>query len=182
MKFTQRDKRAIRLGAVALAVLVVFQLGQIVAGSWQSARTRLSAAETARQAIESRQRKQALQVPRLELLWGEAACEPLLPVREARLRFVKTVEEKLESGGLKVQDIRPQAGRKLRELDRTAVLRMQVQAQASLDQVTKALASLRRADQLVLVERLSLEPDAKRREKLAVNLTLATLARTEDER
>lgn len=181
MNLSRRDKRAVVIGGLVLVVLLGYRyVAAPLTASWQNARQRIAETSAVRAAWRARANRLAAQQRRLEPIYGKAIGEPLPMVAKARANFVKTVQDILQSSGMSSQSVQSQPLRPLREVPGVALVALQVRTSGKPRQLMKALAAMRKADQLILVQSLSAEPGGERSKKMSISMVLATLANMEE--
>ena len=177
MNLSNRDKRAVRIGAIGLAVILVAKLFVIPwMASWSDARRRIASAD---QQIEQLQRpiRRALGLQKhLERLYGPGVNRPCQDIEAANLSLMKVAGQLEKSGGMKPTSNVPQRGRRLTDVPGVELVLLQIRGKCKLQQLSKTLAALLTSETLVFVERLSVTNDQKKPGQLDVTLVLATLA------
>lgn len=176
MNLTQRDKRAILVGVIVIvAAFAVRFAGLPMYDRWQTARLDIAAHRAALADIERRTGRLATSHVMLKQTYGDAVSKPLEDIHKTQLQFHKTVQDLLKSAGVAYTSIQPQTPRAVRDAGVTMVS-LRVTGMCQLPQLTKCLASLREAEQLVIVERIDVTADEKKPNQLSLTLTLATVA------
>ena len=177
MTLTPRDRRALILGVVALAVLVVARWFIVPwVDDWCGARDRIATL-----GITLNQRERAVgrilaQRGRLAGAYGPAINEPLQGVDEAQISLFQVALDVLAANGFGLTDYQPQRGRRLKEIPGVEYVPLQVRGTCKLPQLAKCLAALRGAKTLVFVDRVVVANTEKKPGNLEVTLVLATLA------
>lgn len=178
MNLSQRDRRAILLGAGLLALLLGYRF--VLSpwlDSWSDARARIELAASQESALRAQVAQLRSQERMLGPIYGEAINAPLPTVEDARLSFVKVTEDLLKSSGLEVRGIRSQPMTDLRELPGVALVSLQANCVGRPNSIAQCLAKMGESEQVVLVQKLDVTPDGNG-DKMSVSMVLATLART----
>ncbi len=183
MNLSQRDRRAIFFGAIAiLAVAGYLYVVSPFLASWSEARATIQGARAAELRLAAdRDRLESLR-RQLAPYYGPGLDRPLPPVTQVRVGFVKTVQELLKQNGLESRDVRSQPLQTIREVPGVGLVALEVECQGSPQSLINTLGKLGSAEHPILVERLTVEPDPQRSDQVRVSLTLATFATLEDAR
>jgi len=177
MNMTDRDRRAIYLGVGVVTALALVQFALLPwVASWRDARQRITTARTQLLELEVQVSRISGLRRRVEDVLGPAAGRPLPMLKDAQVRSVKAAEQLLQTGGVQVTSVRPQAVQPLRDLPGISMAVLQVDGQAQFMQVPACLASIGSAEMLLLVEKLTLAPSPQQPGMMAVTLVLAAPA------
>ena len=180
MKLTPRDRRAFVLGAAGLAAIALVSYVVLpMAERWQLARAQIEDGRARRTRLQSDLGVLLRQRERLVEAYGPAAGRPLEGAEQTRIAFLKAVQDLLRNAGLQEPNLQPQAPRTVSELPGVQMLSVQAGGKCQLPQLAKCLAELRKADRLIVVDRLTATANPKQPGQLEVTLVLATLARQE---
>ena len=183
MNLPTRDQRAILIGAAALALILGLRFIAVpIAQTWQGARARISRAQTELESLKAQIADLQTQHRQLAPVFGPSVSERPPSAQDARVRFVKTVVEPLESAGLDVPSTRTQPLRRLREVSGVGLVTIQVRAVGDLPKLAETLGAMRQTDQLILVESLSASTDEEDPGDLEISMVLATTAQWEEAR
>jgi hypothetical protein len=177
MKLSWRDRRAVLVGAAALLAVFLVRYALIPwIHSWQAARGRVAAARAELDDVRSTMQRLLRVRDRTLATYGQAVAKPLEDVEATRIAFLKTVQDVLRAGGVEYKSIDPQPTKALRELPGVEWVPCEVKGSCQLAQLAKCLAELRKAEKLVIVDRITASGGEKEPGKLEVSLVLATLA------
>ena len=178
-RLNQRDKRALIVGAVAIAVILAYMSAGPWFEDWQSIRADLKAGrnqlkviapadddETAKATWE----KLALRVPVFEMPLPESKQSPL---------FRNKFSDQLKKTGIKVKTLQPIGGKGARPIPGTRVklLKFQCRGKCSLNQVLDLLAGLNSNPHLAGIEELSIKFGQKDRKQMDLVMTVSTFAK-----
>lgn len=181
MSMNDRDRRAVRWGlAILLSLGIVQFLVRPWLADWREVRERIATAQVELAGLEAQVQRVVGQRQRLEDVLGAAVSKPLPTVEEARIRAVKAAEQLLQSAGIQATGVRPQSPRPLRDLQGVTLISTQVEGSGQFMQIPQCLASIQAADQLFIVEKLSISPSPRRPGQMSLSLVLGTLAREEN--
>lgn len=168
-KLSQRDKRALKLGGVIAAAIVLFALGSTWLDNWAAVRTSLKKAKADLKIINPDNAKlQALLsvVPKFEIPQTEET---------QKLLFRDKFNEQLKKAGIKAEPLQalapvrsPNPGCKL--------LRLKCKAKCTFEQMLNLLADLNDNPYLVGVEEFNIKCDPKKRQEIVLNLTVSTFS------
>ena len=177
LNVSPRNRRAIILGAAALAVILAARLVLIPwIDSWQQARQQIADAQGGLRDLDGQLRRLLAQRQRLEKIYGPGSAKPLADVQAAKSALVG-VKDILKAGGFNPTSFRPQPPRSLRTLREVELVPLQVRGKCKLPQLVNSLAGLRKSQTLFFVDRLTITNDQKKPGELDVVMVLATLAR-----
>lgn len=178
MTFSARDRRALSLGAAGLVLIAATRYGVMPwVDRWLDARRRIVAARTELADLELAVRRVLGQRQRLERVYGPAVRTAPADLETARVELYRAVQQCLKANGIKPMDYQPQPPRRLREVPGVQLVPLQVRAKCAFAQLVKCLASVRAADSLVIVDRVTAVNNEKSPGQLEVTFMLATLAR-----
>ena len=178
-RMSQRDKRALTFGIVAVAVILSYMSAGPWFKDWQDIKANLEAKrdqlkviaptdddETAKAARE----KLALRVPVFEMPLPESKQSPL---------FRNKFSEQLKKAGIKVKTLQPVGGKSARPIPGTRVklLKFQCRGKCSLNQVLDLLVGLNSNPYLAGIEELSIKFGQKDRKQMDLVMTVSTFAK-----
>ena len=178
MKLTDRDRRAIRWGAVALSLIFVVWLAGHAVSTWRGLRHDIQQARADLAVLSNDDMNRASQQRRLRRIFGPGITEDLPPVHEAKIQFVKDVQQVTSASGVGIASLTPQRVSLVREVPEVAVVAVQVKGACAMPQLANFLAQLQKCEHLMLVEKLNV---TKEGDKLSLSMTLFTLAYQERE-
>ncbi len=177
MTLSPRDRRALLLGAAGLMVICAARFVVIPwTDSWAAAREQIVTNQQQLGELERSIRRVLGQQGRLAETYGPAVNNPLQDLETARISLFKEVQEVLKTAGFTPTDYQPRPCRPLREIPGVEIVPLQVRGKCKLPQLAKCLDGMRKADTLVIVDRLSVANDEKKPGQLEVTMVLATLA------
>ena len=178
-RLSQRDKRALTFGIVAVAVILAYMSVGPWFKDWQDIRADLADKrdqlkaiapadddETAKAAWE----KLALRVPVFEMPLPESRQVPL---------FRDKFNEQLKKAGIKIKTLQPVGGKSARPIPgaRVKLLKFQCRGKCSLNQVLDLLAGLNSNPYLAGIEELNIKCGQKDRRQMDLVLTVSTFAK-----
>jgi len=174
---SQRDKRALTFGIVAVAVILSCMYAEPWFKDWQDIRASLADKrnqlkaiapadddETAKAAWE----KLALRVPVFEM--------PLPESRQAPL-FRDKFSDQLTRAGVKIKTLGPIGGKSAKRISGYKLLKFQCRGKCSLNQVLDLLAGLNSNPYLAGIEELNIKCGQKDRRQIDLLLTVSTFAK-----
>lgn len=178
MNLSARDRRAVMLGVGALAVILVFKFAVMpVLSDWGDTRDRIDEARATLDEYDRKDKRLADRQQRLELTYGPAVTRPLDDVEATKLAFHKVLQDRLKSGGFKLESLQPQAARSIRKhVPGVAVIPVRVVGKCQMQQLAKSLAELRKAERLIIVDHVDVSNDPKKPAELKVAMVLSTVA------
>ncbi len=179
-RMSQRDKRALTFGIVAVAVILAYMSVGPWLKDWQDIRANLEAGrkrlkviapaaddETAKADWE----KLALRVPVFEMPLRETKQVPL---------FRDKFSDQLKRAGIKVKTLQPVGGKSARPIPGTQkvkLLKFQCRGKCSLNQVLDLLAGLNSNPYLVGIEELNIKCGQKDRRQMDLVMTVSTFVK-----
>ncbi|MDY7011004.1 MAG: GspMb/PilO family protein [Planctomycetota bacterium] len=182
MTLSPRDRRALLLGAAGLVVICAAHFAVIPwVESWTAAREQIVANQQQLRDQERLIRSVLGQQRRLMETYGLAVNNQLEDLETARVSLFKEVQEVLKTSDFKLTDYQPRPPRILREISGVEIVPLQVRGKCQLPQLVKCLSGMRKADTLVIVDRISVTNDEKKPGQLEVTMVLATLAEQKKE-
>lgn len=177
MTLSDKDKRAIRIGAIALGIILVARFLLIPwMDSWFDARRRIATADEQLERLQKPIRRALGLQKHLERLYGPGVNRPCQDIEAAKLSLMKVAGQLAKFGGMQPSSNVPQRGRSLANVPGVEIVLLQIRGKCDFPQFSKTLAALMKSETLVFVERLSLTNDQKKPGQLDVTLVLATLA------
>ena len=176
-RLSQRDKRALTFGIIAVAVILAYMSVGPWFKDWQGIRADLKARrdqlkviapadddETAKAAWE----KLALRVPVFEMPLPESKQVPL---------FRDKFNEQLKKAGIKIKTLQPIGGKSAKRISGYKLLKFQCRGKCSLNQVLDLLAELNSNPYLAGIEELNIKFGQKDRKQMDLLLTVSTFAK-----
>jgi hypothetical protein len=169
-KLSQRDKRALKLGALSIAAILVFVFATAWLEHWTQVRESLVVARADLRIISPNKAKQE----------GLLTIVPVfeMPERQEEQKFLfrDKFNEQLKKAGIKSGPVQFSAGKSARQDGYTLVL-LKFSAKCKFDQVLDLLAELKNNPYLVGIEQLNIKCDPKKRQEVELDLTLSTFAK-----
>lgn len=170
VKMSERDKRALKLGAVCAGVILVFVFSSKGLTYWMDVRRTLAAAKAQMQAISTKSAKQA----------SLRSIVPVFEMPQSREKqkflFRDKLNEQLNKAGIKSEPLQVlnigkslQGGYKL--------MRLKCSSKCKLEQVLNLLASLKENPYLVGVEQLRLRCNPKKKQEIEMDLVVSTFVK-----
>jgi Tfp pilus assembly protein PilO len=155
IKLSDRDRRAVRLLAAALAgIAAVWFVVLPFFSSWASARDRAAAAEAQIAELEVKIDRLMRQRARLSYVYGPSLQKALPTAPAARLSVIKNATDALTAAGLKSQSLQPRPNQRLRNAPGLVLVPIQVQAAGGYQQVVTLLSNLAKSETLIIVDRI----------------------------
>ncbi|MHC4717943.1 MAG: hypothetical protein ACYS5V_13295, partial [Planctomycetota bacterium] len=116
MNLSPRDRRAIRLGVIALAAIFLVRVAVMPwIDSWANARSRIAANRTAMTDLQGQVRRVLGRRRRLAGEYGPAVGKELPDAESAPVKLLQAVQGVLGKGGFKLTDYQPQPARPVRQ-------------------------------------------------------------------
>jgi len=179
MKLTTRDKRALWIGGVGLAVLLVVRGVAIPwIDRWSDARAQAASASAELDALGGRMTRVLSRHADLSKRYGQGVFRPLADVETAQRDLLTAARDVLNKSKLGQLEYFPQKARPLRDVPGATRVAVQVKAKCKLDQLTKCLKGLSATPTLVMLDSLAVDNDAKKPGQLTVTLMFAAVAET----
>lgn len=169
-ELSQRDKRALKLGAVSVAAIFVFVFATAWLEHWAQVRESLAAARADLRIISPNKAKQE------GLLTIVPVFEMPQKQEEQKFLFRDKFNEQLKKARIKSGPVKLSAGKSARRNGYTQVL-LKCSAKCKFDQVLDLLAELKNNPYLVGIEQFSIKCDPKKRQEVELDLTLSTFAK-----
>jgi hypothetical protein len=170
MKLNEKDKRAIKLGVVAAAAVIVFLVGSTWLERWKNARAEGSILKSKLETIdvdETKQKGLMAIVPAFEMPLGE---------EEQGFLFRDEFNNQLKKAGIKNDPLKIQV--KTRSpLTGYKSLFLVCTAKCRFSQALDLLARLNENPYLVGIEEFKVKIDPKKRSEVQLNLTVSTFTK-----
>ena len=183
MTLAARDRRTIIAGAVILAVIVATRFAVIPwVDSWLDARRASQFDRRQLNEWETEIRRVLGQRKRLSDKYGPAVNQPLEDSQTARVSLFEAAQDAIKANSFEATYYEPQASRPLREIPGVQAIKLQVRGKCKLPELAKCLAAMRKADTLVIVDRLIIANGEKKPGQLEVTMMLMTLAKQDKAR
>lgn len=169
-KLTPKDIRALKIGVLCAAAILVFWVGSKIHSRWAKSRTAIATLNNKLELIDVEKAKQSglmSIVPKFEMPKEE---------EEQKFLFVNKLSDQFKKAGIKNQPLQvanilktKQAGYQL--------LRMKCSARCRLTQSLDFLADLKDNPYLVGIEELRLRIDKKKPQEVDIDLTVSTFVK-----
>ena len=170
-RLSQRDKRALKIGAVGVAAILGFVFVTTWFGHWAVVRESLA---TKRDRLEDINVSKAKQ----EGLWSKV---PLfeMPQKEEDQSFLfrDKISEQLKKAGVKPEPLKFLPAQKSKQVGGYKLLRLKCSGKAKFWQVLDLLASLNENPYLVGIEELRIRCDPKKPQEVELDLTVSTFVK-----
>ena len=168
-KLSQKDIRAVKLGAVGAALILLFVLASEWHERWTAAKAEAAELDAKLKAIDVDKARQAgltSIVPAFEM--------PLVEDEQSFL-FRDKLSEQLKKAGIKNKPLKVQAGRKSPRTGYT-LLYVTCSAKCRFSQALDLLAGLNENPYLVGIEEFRIKVDPKKRQEVDLDLVVSTFA------
>jgi len=169
-KLSERDKRALKIGAVCVVGIVVFAFAAEWLGHWGQVRKSLATAKADLKAINpSKADQEGLRsiVPAFEMPQDE---------EEQKVLFRNKLNEQLKKARINSKPLQTLGTVKSRDTG-YELLRLKCSGKARLAQVLDFLANLNENPYLVGIEEMQIKCDPKKRQEVELDLIVSTLTR-----
>jgi len=168
-KLSEKDIRAIKIGAVAAVIIAVLIFGSALNGRWKKAKTKGSVLKAKLDAIDVDQIKQA----------GLMSIVPVIEMpkieEEQKFLFRDKLSEQFNRAGIRNKPLQVQAGRKSPQAGYKLLL-VKCNATCRFSQVLDLLARLNENPYLVGIEELKIKCDPKKKGEVELDLVVSTFA------
>ena len=170
-KLSQRDKRALKIGAVCVVGILVFMFASDWLEHWRGVRVKLASAQEQLKIISPSEAK------REGLLSIVPAFE--MPVVEEKQKFLfrDKLNEQLKKAGVKSEPLQILAASKSQGRAGYKLVRLKCDAKCKFSQLLDLLANLKENPYLVGIEQLQMKCDEKKREQIELDLTVSTFVK-----
>jgi hypothetical protein len=171
-KLSQKDMRALKLGAVGAVIILVFVFGSAAHERWTKAKTNGAVLRSKLDVINVDKAKRA----------GLMSIVPVFEMpqveEEQKFLFRDKLSEQLNKAGIRSKPLQVQAGRKSPQSGYSLLL-VKCNATCKFDQLLDFLSRLNENPYLVGIEELKIKCDPKKRGEVELNLTVSTFAKKE---
>ena len=169
-RLSQRDKRALKIGAICVAGVVALVFGTKWIGHWAQVRRSLAAVKAKLEAISVDETKEA----------GVASIVPVfeMPQKEETQKFLfrNKLNEQLKKAGINSKPLQVLAAGKPTQ-DGYRLLRLKCNAKCRFGQLLDFLARLNENPYLVGIEEMRVKCDPKNRQEVELDLTVSTFVK-----
>ena len=170
-KLSERDKRALKIGAIGAAAILAFTFGTKWLGHWSEVRKSIAARETMLKSIEvdrdERERLMSI-VPAFEMPKQE---------EEQKYLFRDQFHEQLKKVGFKSEPIRVLRAKKTQAGTGYKLLALKTRGECEFEKMLDLLTNLNENPYLVGIEEIRMECDPKKRQKFKIDLTVSTFVK-----
>ena len=169
-KLSQKDIRTLKIGAVCVAVILVFVFASELIAHWTQARKSLAQLENKLELLDVDKAKQA----------GLMSIVPVfkMPEKEEMQKFLfrDKLDEQLKKAGINSKPLQVVSTGKSKQ---TAykLLRLKCNATCRFEQLLDLLANLKENPYLVGVEEMRIKCDPKKPQEVELDLTVSTFVR-----
>lgn len=171
MKLSQRDKRALKIGAVGAVAILAFTFGTKWVGHWSEVRESIAAKKTTLKSIQvdkAEQERLMSMVPVFETPQDE---------EKQKFLFREKFYEQLKKVGFKGEPIKVLRARKAQTGTGYRLLGLQTRGKCNFEQMLDLLTNLNENPYLVGIEELMMECDPKKRREFKLDLTVSTFVK-----
>jgi hypothetical protein len=166
-KLSEKDIRALKIGAVGVVAILVFVFGSEWIEHWSQARSSIEQVEAKLDLIDVDKAKQA----------GLLSIVPVfeMPQKEQTQTFLfrNKLNEQIKEAGIKSEPLQVLSGGKSMWAE-YKLLRLKFSAKCRFAQVLDLLSSLNENPYLVGIEELRMRCDAKKPQEVELDLTVST--------
>lgn len=170
-KLSQKDVRALKIGAVIVTALTVLVLALYGYERWDTAKQRSLALKNQLNDIDLNKAKRS----------GLTSIVPVfqMPIEKETQRFLfrDRLNEQLRNARINSLPLQEVPGGRSPVPEKYELLRLKCSAKCSIEQVFNLLADLKNNPYLVGVEEMRIKKDAKNPQKFDFDLTVSTLAK-----
>ncbi|MBN1817357.1 MAG: hypothetical protein JW828_08345 [Sedimentisphaerales bacterium] len=175
-RLSQRDRRAVLWGSLAIALIVIYLFAGEWLSDWQMTRSDLKEMRIQLKAIE----QQAAGKPTARQIAAMTAVPKFeMPVKEEEqlVLFRNEFNEQIKRAGIKAKSLDYLASKKIAGVGGYKTLRLQCKSRCNLSQVLDLLGNLNSNPYLVGVEEIQIRPDQRNRQEVDLILTVSTFAK-----
>lgn len=166
-KLNQKDIRAIKIGVIGVAVIIVFILATELIDHWKAAKSNLQGLEEKLELIDLDKAKRA------GLMTIVPEFEMPLERETQKYLFLNKLNEQLRELRINSQPLQEVAGGKSPD-PRYKLLRLKCSAKCRFSQVLDLLANIKENPYLVGIEEMRLKCDSKDKQQVEIELTVST--------
>jgi len=170
-KLSERDKRALKIGAVAAVAILVFYFGAKWVGDWREVRKSLAVKRAKLEVINMDKAK------RVGLLSIVPVFE--MPQSEEKQKFLfrDKFNEQLKKAGIKSKPLQVLSPMKLKGQSEYKLLRLKCSGKCNFGQVLDLLANLKDNPYLVGIEEFKISCNPEKRKEFQLDLTVSTFVK-----
>ena len=171
MKLSQRDKRALKIGAVGVVAILALTFGTKWVGHWTELRKSIAAKKATLESIKVNKDKQE------RLMSIVPVFEDPNEEEEQKIRFREKFYEQLKKVRFKCEPIRVLRAKRAQAGTGYRLLGLQTRGECKFQQVLDLLANVYENPYLVGIEEMRMECDPKKRQKFKLDLTVSTFVK-----
>lgn len=171
MKLSQRDKRALKIGAIGAVAILAFTFGTKWVGHWSEVRKSIAAKKTTLKSIhvdKAEQERLMSMVPVFETPQDE---------EKQKFLFREKFHEQLKKAGFKGEPIKVLRAKKAQAGTGYRLLGLRTRGKCNFEQMLDLLTNLNENPYLVAIEEMRMECDPKKRREFKVELTVSTFVK-----
>jgi len=171
-KLSEKDKRALKIGAVSAAGIILFLFGWNFMGRWSAVRNSVAG--------KWQQIKLINLSPTQLAALNKAVPMFEMPQKEQKQKFLfrENINEQLKKSGIKAEGLQFLPVKRSRGSVGYRLLRLKCRAgKCNFGQVLDLLCSLRKNPYLVAIEEFRLQCDPKKRQEFKLDITVSTFVR-----
>ncbi len=169
-KFNQKDIRAIKIGAVGVAAILVFIIAAEGIDHWRKAKIRLQTLEEKLELIDLDKAKRA------GLMTIVPEFEMPLERETQKYLFLNKLNEQLRELRINSQPLQEVAGGKSPD-PKYKLLRLKCSAKCRFSQVLDLLANIKENPYLVGIEEMRIKCDSQNKQQVEMELTVSTFVK-----
>jgi hypothetical protein len=180
---TNKDRRAIRLGATALGSIAIVWL--VILPWWSHWNDQVAQIDQTRQRLQDFQdqtRRLSNLDRELEPVLGPAVKKPLDDLAAARTQLLKDVMDLNGKSGSQIRSVQPEAPRPLQEVPGVVRVTLQVQSMCQPLQLVQLLSNAKSNPNLLILDRMETTTGQQGPGAMNVTMVWSTLARQEGTR
>jgi hypothetical protein len=172
MKLSERDKRALKIGAVSAVAILAFTFGTTWAGHWRERRKSIAEKRTTLKSIQVDKDKQE------RLMSIVPVFEDPNEEEEQKILFREKFYEQLKQVGFKSgEPIRVLRAKKAQAGTDYKLLGLQTRGKCNFQQLLDLLTKVNENPYLVGIEEMRMECDEKNRQEFKLDLTVSTFVK-----
>jgi hypothetical protein len=180
MNLSTRDRRAILIGGIGLAAVLLFNVLLLPwINDWLAARDQIAASRTELTDLEQQLRVLVRLHDRLDDVYAGGGSQPLIRADDAQVRGPEIIRKVLTQGGLGVQNIKSLPVSQVRPVEDGVLVPFEAQGGCRVEQLVQFLSQMSKAEAILIIERLNVVNAAQDPGNLTINITLSMLAQQE---
>ena len=176
---TEKDKRALMLGGIGLAVLLFVGYEVLpTVNHWRSVRDQVTLTQTRLTDYEADLRKLQSRNKQLSKIYGQSVYKPLETVDDAKVSYLASLETIVRNAGIQKPTIKAQPDRPLPGDKNMMLVGMRIQGKCRFPQLMDCLAKISELEHLVVVEQVQMTKTPKNN-NLDVSFIASRIARVD---